>query len=160
MFRFVEDGVEMPPPFQWRWHVGCDPNPLRPPARFGQGGLKTSQRDRTVLCCFQAVVRHRAAGYDKTRLGLPRGGVVLPAIIMAFVFAGFIFSPETMIAQIGFTLAIGVLVGAFLVRMTLIPAAFAILGRATWWAPRWLLRILPDLDIEGHRLGRPESTVH
>jgi len=71
--------------------------------------------------------------------------------------AGFIFSPGTGIAQIGFTLAIGVLLGAFLVRMTLIPAAFAILGRATWWAPRWLLRILPDLDIEGHRLGRPES---
>ena len=87
--------------------------------------------------------------------------VVAAAIIMASVFAGFIFSPETMIAQIGFTLAIGVLIDAFLVRMTLIPAAFAILGRATWWAPRWLQRILPDLDIEGHKLEQqPDGRMH
>ncbi|WP_188744264.1 MMPL family transporter [Agromyces bauzanensis] len=84
--------------------------------------------------------------------------VVAAAIIMASVFAGFIFSPETMIAQIGFTLAVGVLIDAFLVRMTLIPAAFAILGRATWWAPRWLQRILPDLDIEGHKLEQEPAT--
>lgn len=84
--------------------------------------------------------------------------VVAAAIIMASVFAGFISSPETMIAQIGFTLAVGVLIDAFLVRMTLIPAAFSILGRATWWAPRWLLRILPDLDIEGHQLEKELTT--
>lgn len=50
------------------------------------------------------------------------------------------------------------MIDAFLVRMTLIPAAFSILGRATWWAPRWLLRILPDLDIEGHELEKELTT--
>jgi RND superfamily putative drug exporter len=48
---------------------------------------------------------------------------------------------------------VGILVDAFLVRMTLVPAVLALLGRSAWWLPRWLDRILPDLDVEGARLG-------
>jgi putative drug exporter of the RND superfamily len=44
-------------------------------------------------------------------------------------------------------------VDAFLVRMTLVPAVMALLGRSAWWLPRWLDRALPDLDVEGARLG-------
>ena len=40
-------------------------------------------------------------------------------------------------------------VDAFLVRMTLIPAVMAMLGRKAWWIPRWLDRILPSIDVEG-----------
>ena len=72
---------------------------------------------------------------------------------MGSVFSGFIFTDEVMIKQIGFALAAGVLIDAFLIRMTLVPALMAILGRSVWWLPTWLDRVLPDLDIEGHRLA-------
>jgi len=71
---------------------------------------------------------------------------------MASVFAGFILAPDTVIASIGFALAIGVLVDAFVVRMTLTPAAMTLLGKTAWYLPRWLDRVLPNIDIEGERL--------
>jgi RND superfamily putative drug exporter len=54
---------------------------------------------------------------------------------------------------------VGILVDAFLVRMTLVPAVLALLGRSAWWLPRWLDRILPDLDVEGARLGTEEPAT-
>jgi hypothetical protein len=51
-------------------------------------------------------------------------------------------------------LAFGVLADAFLVRMTLVPAVMALLGRSAWRLPKWLGRVLPDLDIEGEKLTR------
>ena len=81
------------------------------------------------------------------------GRVVLAAaVIMVSVFAGFIFSTDPMIKQFGFALGVGVLVDALLVRMTLVPAVMALLGEHAWWLPRWLDRLLPDLDVEGDRL--------
>ena len=59
-----------------------------------------------------------------------------------------------MIAQVGFALAFGILIDAFLVRMTLVPAIMAIFGDKAWWLPRWLDRILPNLDIEGDKLTK------
>ncbi|HEX4812162.1 MAG TPA: MMPL family transporter, partial [Nonomuraea sp.] len=56
--------------------------------------------------------------------------------------------------QIGFALAIGILIDAFLVRITLTPALMALFGDKAWWLPPWLDRILPDLDVEGDRLLR------
>ena len=50
------------------------------------------------------------------------------------------------------TLAFGVLVDAFVVRMTLVPAVLALLGKRAWWLPAWLDRKLPNLDIEGEKL--------
>lgn len=79
--------------------------------------------------------------------------VVAAATIMVSVFAGFIFSDDTMVKQFGLALAIGVLIDAFLVRMTLVPALMAVLGRSAWWVPSWLARMLPNLDIEGDRLA-------
>ena len=78
--------------------------------------------------------------------------VVAAAIIMVSVFAGFIFSDDSMIKQFGLALTVGILVDAFLVRMTLVPALMAVLGNTAWWIPKWLDRILPNLDIEGDRL--------
>lgn len=75
--------------------------------------------------------------------------VLAAAIIMVSVFASFIFSNDSMIKQFGFTLAVGIIVDAFIVRMTLIPAVMSLLGEAAWWLPRWLGRILPRVDIEG-----------
>lgn len=78
--------------------------------------------------------------------------VVAAAVIMVSVFAGFIFTHDVMIKQMGFALAIGILIDAFLVRITLTPALMALFGDKAWWLPRWLDRILPDLDVEGDRL--------
>ncbi|WP_285117398.1 MMPL family transporter [Leifsonia sp. fls2-241-R2A-40a] len=80
--------------------------------------------------------------------------VVAAALIMISVFGGFVFSDSTMIRSIGFGLAFGVLVDAFLVRMLLMPALMHLLGRSAWWIPRWLDRILPNVDVEGAALER------
>ena len=61
-------------------------------------------------------------------------------------------SSEAMIKMLGFGLGVAVLLDAFVVRMAVVPAALALLGRAAWWLPRGLAAILPDLDIEGTRL--------
>ncbi|HUH52460.1 MAG TPA: MMPL family transporter, partial [Microbacteriaceae bacterium] len=79
--------------------------------------------------------------------------VVAAAVIMVSVFAGFIFSDDSMVKQFGLALAVGILIDAFLVRMTLVPALMSVLGRAAWWTPRWLGRFLPNLDIEGEKLA-------
>ncbi len=78
--------------------------------------------------------------------------VVAAAIIMVAVFSGFIFSHDIMIKQIGFALAAGILIDAFVVRLTLVPALMAVFNERAWWLPRWLDRVLPDLDIEGDKL--------
>ncbi|GAB2461404.1 MMPL family transporter [Nocardioides hungaricus] len=78
--------------------------------------------------------------------------VVAAAIIMVAVFSGFIFSHDIMIKQIGFALAAGILIDAFIVRLTLVPALMAVFNERAWWLPRWLDRLLPDLDIEGDKL--------
>jgi RND superfamily putative drug exporter len=83
-----------------------------------------------------------------------RSVVTAAAIIMISVFAGFIFSHDATIKPIGFGLAFGVLLDAFVVRMLLIPAAMHLLGEKAWWLPRWLDRVLPDVDVEGAKLER------
>ena len=80
--------------------------------------------------------------------------VTAAAIIMASVFGGFVFAHLTMVRPIGLGLAVGVLVDAFLVRMTLTPAVMSLLGERAWSLPRWLDRILPDVDVEGAKLER------
>ncbi|MCC2659255.1 MAG: transporter, partial [Arthrobacter sp.] len=75
--------------------------------------------------------------------------VTAAAIIMVSVFSGFIFSHLNMVRPLGFAMAIGVLIDAFVVRMTIVPAVMYLLGNKAWWLPRWLDRILPDVDVEG-----------
>lgn len=91
---------------------------------------------------------------------LSRSVVTAAAIIMVAVFGGFIFSHTTMIRPIGFGLAAGVLIDAFVVRLVLVPAALRLIGRAAWWLPKWLDRILPDVDVEGARLERSAESHH
>jgi RND superfamily putative drug exporter len=78
--------------------------------------------------------------------------VVAAALIMFSVFASFVTIEDVIVKAIALGLAVGILVDAFLVRMTLVPAVMALLGRSAWWLPRWLDRALPDLDVEGARL--------
>ncbi|MFH8480270.1 MMPL family transporter [Streptomyces sp. DSS69] len=80
--------------------------------------------------------------------------VTAAAVIMIAVFSGFIGSSEQMIKMIGFSLAIAVLFDAFVVRMAIVPAVLALLGKRAWWLPRWLDRALPNVDVEGEKLQK------
>lgn len=80
--------------------------------------------------------------------------VVAAAVIMIAVFAGFIGASEQMVKMIGFGLAVAVFFDAFVVRMAIVPAVLALLGHKAWWLPRWLDRLLPNVDVEGESLRR------
>jgi len=104
---------------------------------------------------------HGAPAREAVREGLRAGRVVVTAaaIIMISVFSGFVFSNSSTIRPLGFGLAFGVLVDAFVVRMLLIPAVMHLAGDAAWWLPRWLDRILPNVDVEGAELERTHPAV-
>lgn len=80
------------------------------------------------------------------------GVVVAAAVIMFAVFAAFVPEGSAIIKPIAFSLAVGVFIDAFLVRMTLVPAVLALLGRHAWWLPGWIDRRLPVFDAEGDGL--------
>ncbi|GLZ01918.1 MMPL family transporter [Actinoplanes sp. NBRC 103695] len=80
--------------------------------------------------------------------------VTAAALIMTSVFAGFVLIEDPIIKSMGFALAIGVAIDAFIVRMTIVPAVMSLLGRGAWWIPRWLDKVLPDVDIEGEKLRK------
>jgi RND superfamily putative drug exporter len=79
--------------------------------------------------------------------------VTAAAVIMTAVFGAFLLDPDPVVKSIGLSLAIGVLADAFVVRMTLVPAVMALLGRSAWKLPRRLERVVPSVDIEGERLA-------
>jgi RND superfamily putative drug exporter len=68
------------------------------------------------------------------------------------VFASFISGDDLVVKSFGAVLAFGVLIDAFLVRMTLVPAVLAMVRDRAWHFPRWLDRHVPDLDVEGEQL--------
>ncbi|HET6242442.1 MAG TPA: MMPL family transporter, partial [Arthrobacter sp.] len=103
---------------------------------------------------------HGESAKHAVRSGFSHAAAVVTAaaIIMVSVFAGFIFSHLNMVRPLGFAMAFGVLIDAFVVRMTIVPAVMYLLGGKAWWLPRWLDRILPDVDVEGAKLRKPETT--
>mgnify|MGYP001172800161 CR=1 FL=1 len=96
--------------------------------------------------------------YEKTKdhkkavvEGFGAGAKVVTAagVIMVSVFAGFVGNHDSTIQAIGFCLAVGILVDAFIVRMTIVPAAMSLMGKSAWWLPKWLEKRLPHISIEG-----------
>ena len=88
------------------------------------------------------------------RVGFVHGArvVTAAALIMFFVFFAFVPEGTGAIKQIALALAVGVFVDAFLVRMTFIPAVMTMLGKSAWALPKFLDRILPNVDVEGEGL--------
>jgi len=88
------------------------------------------------------------------RIGFQHGArvVTAAALIMFFVFFAFVPEGDGAIKAIALALAVGVAVDAFLVRMTLVPAVMFLLGDRAWYLPKWLGRILPNVDVEGESL--------
>jgi len=84
------------------------------------------------------------------RRGLAGSGrvVMIAAAIMASVFLAFVTTPDATIKLFGLALASAVIIDAFIVRLILVPSLMSILGKANWWLPGWLDRILPRVQIE------------
>ncbi|UZX01285.1 MMPL family transporter [Arthrobacter sp. CDRTa11] len=105
---------------------------------------------------------HGETAKHAVRTGFSHAAAVVTAaaIIMVSVFSGFVFSHLTMVRPLGFAMAFGVLVDAFVVRMTIVPAVMYLLGEKAWWLPAWLDRILPDVDVEGAKLRADEPAAN
>ena len=97
---------------------------------------------------------HGDTAQQATVNGMGHGArvVTAAALIMTSVFAGFVLVEDPIIKSMGFALAAGVVIDAFIVRMTIVPAVMSLLGKAAWWLPRWLDRAMPNVDIEGEGL--------
>jgi putative drug exporter of the RND superfamily len=82
--------------------------------------------------------------------GLAATGRVISAaaLIMVCVFGAFILGDDRAIKIVGFTLAAAIFIDATVVRLILVPAAMELLGKANWWAPSWLVRILPTIRVD------------
>jgi RND superfamily putative drug exporter len=74
--------------------------------------------------------------------------VVAAALIMGTVFAAFILTSDRISKEFGLVLAVAILADALVVKMTLVPAFFTWLGEKTWYIPRWLDKLLPNITIE------------
>lgn len=105
---------------------------------------------------------HGATAINATVTGFARASsvVLAAATIMVSVFAGFVFNAQPMIKQAGFALAAGILIDAFVIRMTFIPATMALAQEKAWWIPARLNRLLPDLDVEGDKLAQRIPLPH
>lgn len=135
--------------FQWGWFGITDaPGPI---VSFipiiGSGvlfGLAMDYEFFLVSNMSEEFVRTRRAKQSVIN-GFALGGKVVTAaaVIMVSVFAGFISNENSTVQALGFALAIGILVDAFIVRMMLVPATMSLVGKHAWWVPRWLGKVLP-----------------
>ncbi|MBO3750370.1 MMPL family transporter [Streptosporangiaceae bacterium NEAU-GS5] len=90
--------------------------------------------------------------------GLAATGRVITsaAAIMVAVFTGFALDPDVTVKTMGIGMGAAVLIDATVVRMVLVPATMALLGKANWWLPRWLDRLLPHVHVEAPPLPERE----
>ena len=81
------------------------------------------------------------------------------ALIMTVVFLSFVANPSPLVKMIGLGLSTAILLDATIVRMVVVPATMALLGRANWWLPGWLDRRLPHLNLEAAEVPPPPEPV-
>ena len=82
-------------------------------------------------------------------LGATAKVITAAALIMISVFLGFVVSDDPIVKMMGVGLATAVAVDATIIRMVLVPSTMALIGDPNWWLPKWLDRLLPNLDLEG-----------
>jgi putative drug exporter of the RND superfamily len=146
--------------FQWGWGIGvlgvaegAPIDPVMPMLMFAIAfGLSM---DYEVFLLSR--VREEWARTGDTRLAVARGvgataGVITAAAaIMIAVFAAFMLGSERLLKLFGFGLAIPILLDVLLIRLLLVPAAMQLLGRANWYLPPWLDRLLPSSPVADGR---------
>jgi RND superfamily putative drug exporter len=141
--------------FQWGWFgIAAAPGPIVsfiPIIAIGiLFGLAMDYEFFLVSSMHEAYHRTRDAKRAVVDgFGLGSKVVTAAGAIMVAVFAGFISNHDATVQAIGFGLAVGILIDAFLVRMTIVPAVMTLLGDHAWWLPKWLDKLLPHVSIEG-----------
>ncbi|HEX4814202.1 MAG TPA: MMPL family transporter [Nonomuraea sp.] len=114
-------------------------------------GLSMDYEVFLLTAVRQAYGRHgRDARAVAEGLGSTGRVITSAALIMVAVFVAFIAYPDAMVKTFGVGLAVAIAVDATVIRGFLVPATMVLLGRANWWCPRWLDRLLPNLSVEGH----------
>jgi RND superfamily putative drug exporter len=98
-----------------------------------------------------------ARGSVTTGLAATGRVITSAALIMVAVFLGFAADPGLVVKQMGVGLAVAVALDATVVRLVLVPAAMSLLGRANWWLPRPLGRVLPRIDVHGGAAPAPAA---
>jgi RND superfamily putative drug exporter len=95
----------------------------------------------------------------RSGVGLSARVVTAAALIMFGVFVAFLAGGDPIIKSVGLTLAVGVFLDAFVVRLTLIPAIMSVLGSRVWAHSKWFDKYVPDVDIEGTKLEASEDQL-
>jgi len=156
--------------FQWGWLsdiTGVQPAPIEPwmPMMLFAIVFGLSM-DYEVFLLSRVREEWKRTGDSRTSVadGLAATAKVITAAaaIMVFVFGSFILESDRTVKLMGTGLATAILLDATIVRMLLVPATMELLGDRNWWLPRWLDRILPEVDVEGHvepadRVETPED---
>ena len=144
--------------WQWGWlGITNDPQPIisfLPIMLIGiVFGLAMDYQVFLVTRMREGYVHGKTAG-NAVSNGFKHGArvVTAAALIMISVFAAFILMDEPFIAVMGSALAMAVLIDAFVVRMTIVPAVLFLLGDRAWKLPAWLDKIIPSVDVEGTTL--------
>ncbi len=146
--------------FQWGWgaelfgiHETMPINPLAPMLMFAI--LFGLSMDYEVFLLGRVREEYRLSRDPRGSLiaGVTSTAPVITsaALIMISVFYAFVLSPDITSKLFGLGLGTAVLLDVTLVRMVLVPAAMSLLGHRAWHLPAWLDRILPDIDLDGHR---------
>ena len=149
--------------FQWGWgneliglHNTMPINPFLPLMMFAI--LFGLSMDYEVFLLSRIREEYVATGDNHAAVvrGLSSTARVITsaALIMISVFGAFVLTDDPNGKLFGVGLSVAVLIDATLIRMVLVPATMSLVGRANWWLPGWLDRILPHLDLEGAR--KPE----
>ncbi len=150
--------------FQWGWGIGLlgleSTIPIIPfiPV-FMFAALFGLSMDYEVFLLYRVREEYLLTGDNTGAVvqGISKTGRVITsaALIMIAVFLGFLTSSDPLLKMLGLGLATAILVDVTIVRMVLVPATMTLMGKANWWLPGWLDRILPTIDIEGEA-GLPE----
>ena len=144
--------------FQWGWGkelIGLEHtvpiNPFAPLMMFAI--LFGLSMDYEVFLLSRVREHYLSTGDSHTSVvdGLSSTARVITsaALIMISVFGAFVLGDDPIVKMFGVGLSVAVLLDATLVRMVLVPSTMSLLGRANWWLPAWLDRLLPHLDLEG-----------
>jgi RND superfamily putative drug exporter len=93
---------------------------------------------------------HGKSTRDAVRDGVGAIGRVVfaAAIIMSAVFIAFMLAPDRISKEFGLLLAVAILTDALIMRLTVVPALLTVLGEKSWYMPRWLDKVLPNITIE------------
>ena len=144
--------------FQWGWLsdlTGVQPAPIEPwiPMMLFAIVFGLSMDYEVFLLSRIREEWHRTGDSHRSvadGLAATAKVITAAAAIMVVVFGSFLLESDRVLKLMGIGLATAILLDATIVRMLLVPATMELLGDKNWWLPRWLDRILPNIDVEGH----------